>query len=104
MNVEFDDTEYQFDLDDIDVTQARYLKRKIHMTLMDLEEGMLRADPDALVGLYWLMLAQNGKVVDIDKLNFKLVRFGIALQKAVKADRAANPTEEPDEPTVPETT
>jgi hypothetical protein len=104
MIVHFEDKDYQFDLDDIDVSQARYLKRKTGMTLMDLEDGLERADPDCLVALYWLMLAQNGKAIDMDKVNFKLVKFGIALRKAAEAEREANPTEELDEATAPEKT
>lgn len=97
MNVYFDDQQYVFDLDEIDVSQARYVKRKFGMTLMDLEEGLDRADPECLVALYWLMLAQNGKVVDPDKVNFKLVKFGIALRKASEAEAEANPTQVQDE-------
>lgn len=96
MQVHFEDKDYDFSLDDIDVPQARYIKRKFGMTLMDLEEGLSQADPDALVALYWLMQNQNGVTIDPDKVNFKLVRFGMALKDAVIAERKANPTEKPE--------
>jgi hypothetical protein len=103
MIVNFEDKEYEFSLDDIDVPQARFIKRKFGMTLMDLENGLGEADPDALVALYWLMQNQNGVTVDPDKVNFKLVRFGIALKDAVVADNEANPTDQPDEATASQT-
>lgn len=104
MIVRFDDQEYQFDLDDIDVSQARYLKRKFGLSLMDLEDGLERADVDCLVALYWLMMQQNGKTVEPDRVNFKIVQFGIALRVAAEAEREANPTQEEQAEATPETT
>jgi hypothetical protein len=103
MIVHFDDKDYQFDLDEIDVSQARYILRKFQMTLMDLEDGLERANPESLVALYWLMLAQNGTIVDPDKVNFKIVKFGMALKVAADKESEANPTEGAAE-VAPETT
>lgn len=93
MNVEYEGESYAFDLDEIDVSQARYIKRKFGMTLMEMEEGLGQADPDSLVALYWLMMAQNGKAIDPDRVNFKILKFGLALRKAVDAEAESNPTQ-----------
>lgn len=87
------DREFHFDLDDMDVVQARYIKRNTGMTPKSMFDGLKEGDPEALVALYWLMLAQNGIAADINKLNFKLARFGEALNAAAEAEAEAKPEE-----------
>lgn len=106
MLVQFEGKEYQFDLEEIDVNQARYIKRHTGMTLLQLEEGLENVDAEAMAALYWLMLAQNGSVVDLQKINFKVVAFGKAISAAQRAEQEAaeaNPTEEDELPDPPET-
>lgn len=96
MLVHFEDTDYQFELEDIDVSQARYIKRQTGLSIKAFLDGLGEIDPDCVVAAYWLMKAQNGTVVDMNKVNFKLIRFGDALGEAMKAeDEAENPTGEP---------
>lgn len=99
MKINFEDKEYDFDLDELDTRQAMYIQRKFGMTLMDLEEALERVDPKGVIALYWLMKNQNGETVDPDKVNFKIVKFAMALRDAALAEREANPTKEPGETT-----
>lgn len=103
MIIKFEDAEWKLDLDDVDVNQARFVKRNTGMTLLDLEEALERVDPDAMAVLYWLMKNQSGVTVDLNKVNFKIVAFGKAINAAQIAEAealAANPTsaDAPSEP------
>lgn len=95
--IHFEDQDFEFDIDDIDVNQARAIKRYTQMSLFKWQEALKEADPDALVGLYWLMMNQNGKAVDMHKVNFKIVQFGNAVGEAFEREAEENPTEEPAE-------
>lgn len=106
MIIEFEDQEWKLDLDEVDVMQARVIKRETGMTLLDLEEALERIDPDAMVALYWLMKNQNGVTVNMSKVNFGLVKFGKAVMAAqiqAAEEAAANPTEA-DAPETPSAT
>lgn len=96
--VHFEDQDYTLDLDEIDVAQARHIKRQTGMSLLAFQEALQEVDPDALVAAYWLMMAQNSKAVDMNRVNFKIVKFAAALDDAGKREAAENPTAEgPDE-------
>ena len=82
MNIEFEDKEYTFDLDEIDLRQASIIYDKCGLTLMTLELGLSDGNPAAMRAIYWLMLVQSGQDEDIDRLNFKIVKFAHALQVA----------------------
>ena len=86
MLVHYEGTDYEFDIDDLDIGQASMLKRKYGLTLLSLQKGLLEGDPDALRAVYWLMLTQNGKRVNIDNVQFKIVKFANAIQAAVEAE------------------
>lgn len=88
MLVKFEDKEYSFDLDELDVSQATTIKNRYHFTLLGLEQGLMTGDPDALRCIYWLMLWQNGERKNIDNVNFKVVKFAAALQEANAAEEA----------------
>lgn len=84
VNIEFDGETYSLDLDEVDVGEARTIKRQTGMNLVDLNRGaLIDADPDALVAVYWLMQKQNGKpAVDMNRVNFKVAKFATALLNA----------------------
>lgn len=97
MLIKFDDREYEFDAEEIDVRQAMVIKVKTGYSLLQWQAALEQADVDAIKGLYWLMLSQNGITVDIDQVNFKLIKFANAFKEAAKAEREAddaNPTVE----------
>lgn len=85
MKIAFDGTEYDFDLDEITISQATTIKRKTGLSLLALERGMTEVDPDAMRAIYWLMLVQNGRSVDLDRVDFKPVLFSMALYDAIQA-------------------
>lgn len=90
MQIEFEDQEYSFDLDEIDLRQASVIYDKCGLTLMTLELGLGDGNPAAMRAIYWLMLSQNGREEDIDRLNFKVVKFAHALQvSGEKAEKEA---------------
>lgn len=92
MIVHFEDTDYQFDFEALDLAQARAIKRQTGLTIQGLIAGLESLDPEALVALYWLMRVQNGATVDINKVNFKVLKFGEALAAASAAEKEADPT------------
>ena len=82
MHLTYEDKEYTFDLEEITVAQAKIMKKSCGLTLMGLEEGLGQGDPDALRAVYWLMLCQNGDPQDIDRVDFKIVKFARAMDAA----------------------
>jgi hypothetical protein len=90
MKIAFEDRDYELDLDDITVAQAKVIKVHRGLTLKGLSDGLNELDADALVAAYWLMRVQSGDVgIDIDRVDFKAVRFAEALVKANKAEESA---------------
>lgn len=96
MLVHYEDKDYEFDIDDLDIGQASMLKRKYGLTLLSLQKGLLEGDPDALRAVYWLMLAQSGQRVNIDNVQFKIVKFANAIQAAVEAESEKDEDEDGD--------
>ncbi len=85
MIINYEDHDYAFELDDIDIAQATVIYRKFNLTLLALEAGLREGHPDALRAIYWLMLTQH---VNIDTVNFKIVKFANAIQNATDVDQA----------------
>lgn len=88
MIVHFEGKEYNFEIDGMDVAQARAIKRQTGLTIRALYDGLKEIDVDCLVALYWLMKNQSGEMVDMNKVNFKLGEFSDALSAAIEKDRA----------------
>lgn len=84
MKVHFEDRDWDFDIDEVTVSQARQIKRQTGLTLMKLQEGLTEADADSLVALYWLMKNQNGVAIDMNKAEFGIVKFSSALADAAE--------------------
>jgi hypothetical protein len=82
MLINYDGHEYSFELDDISVSEATVIKRKTGLSLLGIEKGLREADVDALRAIYWLMLKQNGQNVNIDNVDFKVIKFSMALSAA----------------------
>lgn len=96
MKIAFEDRDYELVLDDITVAQAKVIKVHRGLTLKGLSEGLNELDADALVAAYWLMRVQSGDVgVDIDRVDFKAVRFAEALVEANKAEQSATEADGP---------
>ncbi len=96
MLIHFDDQDYEFDFDEVEVGQADQIKRKYGITLLGIERGLLDVDSEALRCMYWLMLAQNGKRVNIDTLQFKPVKLAKAINDAMlKENEKAAAAEDP---------
>lgn len=83
MIVNYDDREWDLDLDEMDVKQARIIKVATGLTPLQLQRGMMEVDPDALTGLYWYMQVSNGERCDIKRINFKVAKFSNALADAL---------------------
>lgn len=104
MIVRFEDQDWQFALDDIDLRDAIYIQNQTGMTLNDVRKGFMESNPQALLAMYWFMMKQNGKTVDMHKVNFKALKFDAALTEAmIEEQKAANPTEESPADPAPET-
>jgi hypothetical protein len=85
MRVTYEGKEYSFDLEEITVAQARTIKTSCGLSLMALENGLTEGDADALRAVFWLMLCQNGENADIDRVDFKIVKFARAIDEAATA-------------------
>lgn len=93
--VHFEDQDYNFDIEELSLSQARSIFRQTGLTVKGLMDGLSDMAPEALAALYWLMLAQNGQVTDIGKVNFKVMKFAEAMSKAFddeKDDAEEDPT------------
>ncbi len=98
MKIQFEDREYDLDLDEIDVAQAKVIKIHRGLTLKGLSDGLNELDADALAAAYWLMCVQSGLTgVNIDQVNFKIIRFAEAIAKAAEAAEAASVEDTPKE-------
>lgn len=99
LHIKYEDKEYTFDLEEITLSQARIMKDRCDLTLMGLEEGLGNGDPDAMRAMYWLMKCQNGEPEDIDRVDFKVVKFARAIDAAQKDEVPdADPKENSDSP------
>lgn len=98
MQVEYDGETYDVDLDDMDLAEARHIKRKTGLDIKGLYDGFMSLDPEALAALYWYMMKRRGKGVDIHSVNFKIAKFGAALIDAYVRENPAGEGEEGDDP------
>jgi hypothetical protein len=89
MKVEYEGSVYDMDLEEITVRQAKVIKTKCGLSLKGLEDSLQEGDADGLRALFWLMLENSGEHVDIDSVDFKIVKFANAVQAASKAEAEA---------------
>jgi len=90
MKINYEGEVLEFDLEEVTVQQATVLKRQLGLTLLGLDQGLVEGDPDALRAVYWLILEQaGGKRVDINEVDFKIVKLANAIQAAVEEEAAA---------------
>lgn len=94
MIVDFEGRQWNLDIEEIEVAQAMVIKVKTGYNLLQWQAALEQADVDAIKALYWLMLAQNGVGSDIDRVNFKLIRFVNAVKAAEKAEVKDKPADE----------
>lgn len=90
MRIEYEGESLEFDMEQITVRQAMYIQSKVGLTLLGLDQGLVAGDPQALLAIYWLMRTQSeGKHIDIDELDFKVIKLANAVQEAVEAEQKA---------------
>jgi phage tail tube protein FII len=94
MIIDYDGSEYEFELEDITLPQATRIFKAYNMSLLELEVGMQMGNPNALRAAYWVMLDQNGDKRPLDRLSFKPVKFARALNAAIKAETEAQEEDE----------
>lgn len=95
MLVQFEDRDWNLDVDELDVAQAMVIKVKTGYNLLQWQSALEQGDVLAAKALYWLMLAQAGITADIDLINFKVLKFIAAVGKAALASKTSekDPTE-----------
>lgn len=102
LQIEFEGENYTLDLDDIDVPQARAIKRQTGLSLLKFEEGLEEVDPDCVVVAYWLMMQQSGRAaIDMNRVNFKVVKFTQAIIEAAAREKARQDELDAADPTQP---
>lgn len=80
--VQWENKEYLFDPEDIDVRQGIAIQYGTGMTLKAFNEGIQEVDVHAWQALMWLMKDQNGETCNIADLNFKVNAFSTAINDA----------------------
>lgn len=111
MLIRWQDRDYDLDLSDFTLKQARVIEGESGMTLgkwLDAlsGDGLNMGSPHFLPFLkiiYWLMLNQAGDDTPIGAVDFPLIKFGRAFMAAQEAEDAAQPParEEAPDPTPP---
>lgn len=94
MIIEYEGKSFDLDIEELEVDEARVIKRYAGMTLKGFEEGLAEGDPDALTCLYWLILRQNGEEHNIERIKFKPVKLARAVSVAQEAEAAKAKAEE----------
>jgi len=100
MKITYREQEFEFDLDAIDVAQAKVIKVHCGLTLKGITDGIAELDPDAMRAAFWLMHVQSSIPCDIDRINFPLVEFASAIIEAaeLKTKEMAEQAENEDGP------
>jgi hypothetical protein len=93
MLVDYDGTEYDFDVENITLKQAKAIKDSCGLTLHGLEVGIEEGDPDALRAMFWLMQVSSGVKTSLEDVDFKIVKFSKAIDEAVRKQQAADAEE-----------
>jgi hypothetical protein len=97
MKIQYEGEYLEFDLEEVTLAQATYLHKKLGLTLLGLDRGLVEGNPDALRAVWWLMQQQAGNTkVNIDSLDFKIVKLTNAIQEAYEAEQA-NKEQDPKE-------
>jgi len=105
MIINFEDRDWDFQLEEIDLKQAIAIQLAYGFTLDDWYQALEHSDARALQCLYWLMLQQNGVIKPIAECNCKIMALGEAMAAAqeaaaaaAKAAEAAEPEPDPTQP------
>jgi hypothetical protein len=107
LTIDYEDHEYELDLDEMDTDQARAMERFGVKNLKTLEEGILEGDVACLQVAYWLMVVQNGEPgARLDRQKFKPMKFAKAIAMAMllmiqaaeakMAEEAEDPKDDPE--------
>lgn len=86
MKIHLDGEDYEYDMDEMTVQQARVIKVAFGFNLQQLQDEMASGNPDAISAVYWLMLAQSGVKADPKTVDFKITRFMKAIEDAWLAE------------------
>jgi hypothetical protein len=88
MKICYEGNELNFDLEELTLEQATTIYRRLGLTLLGLDQGLIDGNPDALRAIYWMILQQDDPKVEIEAVNFKIVKFANAVQEAVEREAA----------------
>ena len=88
MKIEYEGETLEFDLEEITLQQATVMYKQLGLTLLKLDTGLIEGNPDALRAVYWLIRTQQGDKVDINEVDFKIVKLSNAIQTAVDKENA----------------
>ena len=89
ITVDFEDKEYDFDLDDIGLREASIIYEKYGYTLHTLPKAFTDGEPNAVRVFYWLMMNQSGEKVNIERVDFKIVKFRDAFERGMLEESRA---------------
>ena len=84
---------YDFDMTDITVAEARWLKREFGWTLLSWAEALKEYDPDALAMVGWLAQKHAGSTAAFDDFDVSIsaLEFGVEDPTEPAAVPAATP-------------
>lgn len=93
MIIDYEGEKLDFDLEEITLGEATYIKKHTGLTLMGLDQGLSVGDPDALRAVWWLIQTHTGNKVNIDGVDFKIVKLSNAIQTAYEKEQAEQEVE-----------
>lgn len=99
MKVNYEGRIYDFDMQEMDVQDARQMEEVGIPNLLALEEGLGEGSLNALAVAYWQMLRQSGdtdaRLADVRFKPLKLVKAFADAAKAQPAPKAGSPSRKP---------
>ncbi len=88
MKICYEGKTLQFDLEELTLEQATVIYKRLGLTLLTLDQGLIEGNPDALRAIFWMIMQQDDSKVQIEDVNFKIVKFANAVQEAVEKEAA----------------
>jgi phosphoglycolate phosphatase-like HAD superfamily hydrolase len=88
MKICYEGKELNFDLEELTLEQATVIYKRLGLTLLDLDKGLIEGNPDALRAIYWMIVQNDDPNIQIEDVNFKIVKFANAVQEAVEKEQA----------------
>jgi hypothetical protein len=89
VQIEFEGESLDLDIEGVSLQHAMFIYNKWNLTVLDCLEGLDRLNPKAMSAYYWLAHEQSGKRIDVNQMNFPVIKFMMAIKDGLKAPAGA---------------